>query len=86
MLLPIHRKIGSYGFSAKETEITPKEPFAITLNFKNVLPLQALLLPNGLIPSRRMTKFSRRAQSKFASEIKKCRHLGLIPNFTSITV
>ncbi|MGP1915973.1 MAG: hypothetical protein ACTS6G_00715 [Candidatus Hodgkinia cicadicola] len=72
--------------TSEENEVILKEPFSIVLNFKNVISLQALLLPNGLIPSRRMTKFSRRAQSKFASEIKKCRHLGLIPNFMPIAV
>ncbi|MGP1916559.1 MAG: hypothetical protein ACTS6G_04060, partial [Candidatus Hodgkinia cicadicola] len=55
-------------------------------DFKNVLSLQVALLPNGLIPSRKMTKFSRKLQNKFASEVKKCRCLGLIPNWTEITI
>ncbi|MGP1905812.1 MAG: hypothetical protein ACTS46_00135 [Candidatus Hodgkinia cicadicola] len=71
---------------AREDKILPKKSFATTLNFKNVLSLQAMLLPNGLIPPRRMTRFSRTTQNKFASEIKKCRYLGLIPNHTAITI
>ncbi|MGP1912249.1 MAG: hypothetical protein ACTS53_00010 [Candidatus Hodgkinia cicadicola] len=60
--------------------------FTTTFDFKNVLSLQVALLPNGLIPSRKMTKFSRKLQGKFASEVKKCRCLGLIPNWTEITI
>ncbi|MFP3039037.1 MAG: hypothetical protein ACKEQI_00295 [Candidatus Hodgkinia cicadicola] len=70
----------------RKVEIPLKKNFPITLNFKNVLSLQTLLLPNGLIPSRRMTRFSRRTQNKFASEIKKCRYLGLISNHMTISI
>ncbi|MFP3038898.1 MAG: hypothetical protein ACKEQK_00010 [Candidatus Hodgkinia cicadicola] len=50
------------------------------LDFKNILSLQTLLLPNGLIPSRKITKFSKRTQRKFTSAVMKCRYLGLIAN------
>ncbi|MGP1911541.1 MAG: hypothetical protein ACTTM7_00135 [Candidatus Hodgkinia cicadicola] len=69
-----------------ENESNFKKNFTTTFDFKNVLSLQASLLPNGLIPPRKMTKFSRRLQSKFTSEVKKCRCLGLIPNWTVITI
>ncbi|MFP3018926.1 MAG: hypothetical protein ACEY26_00210 [Candidatus Hodgkinia cicadicola] len=68
------------------SKVSPKKGFTVNLNFKSVLTLQALLLPNGSIPSRRMTRFSRKLQSKFASEVKKCRCLGLIPNCMTIAI
>ncbi|MGP1917748.1 MAG: hypothetical protein ACTS45_02105, partial [Candidatus Hodgkinia cicadicola] len=63
-----------------------KKTFTTTFDFKNVLSPQVALLSNELIPSRKMTKFSRKLQNNFTSEVKKCRCLGLIPNWTEITI
>ncbi|MFP3037531.1 MAG: hypothetical protein ACKER6_00270 [Candidatus Hodgkinia cicadicola] len=57
-----------------------------TLNYKNALSLQTMLLPNGMIPSRNITKFSMRKQKHFTTEVKRCRCVGMIPNHALLTI